>query len=77
MNRNDLLLLSAHYSSLLDTTNQSLSRHLEIVRVDDQLIMSRSQQSSLIAEIRDISTTEAWSQRCQTLGINVFAFGLL
>lgn len=39
MNRYDLLLLGADYSSFLDTADQSLSCHLEIVRVDDQLIM--------------------------------------
>lgn len=76
MDRDDLLLLSAHYSSLLDTADQSLSCHLEIVGINDQLIMPRGQQSSLVAEIGNISAAEAWSQRGQALRIHIFAFGL-
>ena len=77
MYRDHLLFLSAHDSSLLDAADQPLSCHFEVVRVDDQLVVPRCQQRSLVAEISDVSAAEARSQRGQALRIHVFGLGLL
>lgn len=77
MNSHDLFFLRAYNASFLDSSDEPLSRHLEVMRIDKGLIIAGSQQSGLIAKVGNVCSAEARSERGKPFGVIVSALSLL